>query len=229
MTNNALLMPLAGFVFGYAAILLTPGPNLFAIGGIAALRGLRASLPLCAGIASGASLLSVAICGVTEWGRAWPMLQHSARAVAALLLLYVAARLLLRQSPNHTDPRSMALSARDKMATFLAGVATAATNPITAAFFASQFLGALPDSAARVAALGLVPCLALLSGVTFGFLLSRPVAQRAAIIWHRPIRIASAGVIALAATIVALPLLQGAWDLGSHPIVYSELALPRGS
>ena len=229
MTNNALLMPVAGFVLAYAAILLTPGPNLFAIGGIAAMRGLRASLPLCAGIASGASLLSVTICSATEWGQASPMLEHSARAVAALLLLYVAARLLLRQPPNQPDLRSMALSARDKMATFLAGVATAATNPITAAFFASQFLGTLTDSAARAAALGLVPCLALLSGVTFGFLLSRPVAQRAAIIWHRPIRITSAAVIAIAATIVALPLLQGASDLSSHPVVSSERAVQRGS
>ena len=76
---------------------------------------------------------------------------------------------------------------------------------------------------------GLVPCLALLSGVTFGFLLSRPVAQRAAIIWHRPIRITSAAAIAIAATVLALPLLQDASDVGSHPVVSAEQALQRGS
>jgi hypothetical protein len=39
----------------YLAVLVAPGPNLFAIGAIAALKGLRVAFPLCAGVAVDAS------------------------------------------------------------------------------------------------------------------------------------------------------------------------------
>jgi len=229
MIEDTQLLPVAGFVLGYAPILVTPGPNTFAIGGIAALRGLRAVLPLCGGIATGASLLAAGICTATNWGRALPMIEQFARAVAVVLLLYVAARILFRQPPDQTGGQPLELSSGDKMATFLAGVATAVTNPITAAFFASQFLGALPDNAARMVALGMVPCLALSFGVTLGFVLSRPLAQRAAVLWHRPIRIASAAVIATAATIVGLPLLGIAPDFDSASALPAVLVFSRAS
>jgi threonine/homoserine/homoserine lactone efflux protein len=205
MTSVDTLVPLAGFVLGYGAILLTPGPNVLAIGGLAALRGLRATLPLCAGIACGASVLALVICSAASWGRASSAIDQGARAIAAGLLLYVAARLLLQRRADSTAPA--ALTTRDALATFVAGMATAATNPITAAFFASQFLGALPDGAARATALGVVPALALSFGLGLAFMLSRPVAQRLAVLWHTPIRVASATVIAAGAAIIGLPLL----------------------
>lgn len=229
MTADTQLIPVAGFALGYAAILMTPGPNTFAIGGIAALRGLRGALPLCAGIASGTSLLAVGICTATNLGQASPMIEQFGRAVAVVLMLYVAARILFRQPPNQAGGQALELSSRDKMATFLAGVATAVTNPITAAFFASQFLGTLPDDTTRMVALGTVPCLALSFGVTLGFVLSRPLAQRAAIVWHRPIRIASAAVFATAATIVGVPLLGVAPDLGSPSAVSAVRVFGRAS
>jgi len=209
MTENT-LMPLAGFIVGYAAILITPGPNLFSIGAIAALRGLRATLPLCLGIALGASVLAVGICTAVSLGRHSPMVEQLSRAAAFALLLYVAAQLLFRQPPKAIGKQALELSARDAIATFLAGVSTAVTNPITAAFFASQFLGALPDRTTRILALGLVPCLAMSFGVTLGFALSRPFAQRAATVWHRPIRFLAAAVLATTALIVAVPVLGGA-------------------
>jgi threonine/homoserine/homoserine lactone efflux protein len=54
-------LAVAGFAAGYAAVLATPGPNVVAIGGLAALRGFRATLPLCAGIGTGALILAVYI------------------------------------------------------------------------------------------------------------------------------------------------------------------------
>lgn len=226
MTHSSHLVPLAGFMLGYGAILVTPGPNVLAIGGIATLRGLRATWPLCAGIACGASLLAVGICTAASWGRASSVFDNGGRAIAALLLLYVAARLILRQPPGASEARASTLSTRDTMATFLAGAATAATNPITAAFFASQFLGALPDGPSRAAALGAVPALALSFGLAVAFLLSRPVAQRAVIVWHRPIRLACAIVIAVGAALVALPLLGVAREADLLSAALSGLAIP---
>ena len=226
MTDTSHLVPLAGFVVGYGAILVTPGPNVLAIGGIATLRGLRATWPLCAGIACGASLLSACICTAASWGKTSSAIDHGARAVAAVLLLYVAARLILRRPPDDALPRALALSTRDTVATFMAGVATAATNPMTAAFFASQFLGALPDRASRLAAVGMVPALALSFGLAVAFILSRPLARRVAIVWHRPIRIASAGVIAAGAAIVGLPLLGFAPDTGFLSAAFAGLTIP---
>ena len=49
--SMALLMK---FALGYFAILATPGPNMFTIGTMAALRGFRAALPFCLGVALGA-------------------------------------------------------------------------------------------------------------------------------------------------------------------------------
>jgi threonine/homoserine/homoserine lactone efflux protein len=226
MTDTSHLVPLAGFVLGYGAILVTPGPNVLAIGSIATLRGLRATWPLCAGIACGASLLAACICAAASWGKTSSAIDHGARAVAAVLLLYVAARLVLRRPPDETESRALDLSTRDAIATFVAGVATAATNPITAAFFASQFLGALPDAASRAAALGVVPALALSFGLAVAYILSRPFAQRAVLVWHRPFRIASATVIAAGAAIVGLPLLGVASETGFPSAAFAGLTIP---
>lgn len=220
-------MPVAGFIVGYAAILIAPGPNLLSIGAIAALRGLRATLPLCMGIALGASMLAVGICAAISLGRHSPMVEHVSRTAAFALLLYVAAQILFHR-PKEASKQPLELSARDAIATFLAGVSTAVTNPITAAFFASQFLGALPDRATRMVALGLVPCLAMAFAVTLGFALSRPCAQRAATVWHRPIRLLAAAVLATTAIIVAVPLLRGAPDIQAGSTATADQAIePR--
>jgi len=226
MTENT-LMPLAGFIVGYAAILITPGPNVLSIGAIAALRGLRATVPLCLGIALGAFVLAAAICAAVSLGQDSPIVAQLSRTAASALLLYVAAQLLFRQPPKASGKQSLDLSARDAIATFLAGFATAATNPMTAAFFASQFLGALPDQATRIVALGLVPCLAMSFGVTLGFALSRPFAQRAATVWHRPIRFVAAAVLATTALIVAVPLLRSSPDIGPDASASADQVIAR--
>src|SRR4030095_11320667 len=204
------------FAVGYAAVLLAPGPNLFAIGAIAALKGLRAAIPLCAGIAVGASMLAVGICTAVSFGSS-PAIEQFGRVVSVALLLFVAVRILLRQPPRIDVRKDAAaeVSARDAVALFLAGVSTAATNPITAAFFASHFLGALPDKLARAMVLGLVPCLSLLVGLTLCFVLSRPLVRRTAVAWHRPVRFAAAAVLAGMAMTVVLPLLREASEIDS--------------
>jgi threonine/homoserine/homoserine lactone efflux protein len=56
-TGQALL----GFILGYLVVLATPGQNMLAIGGIAALRGPRGALPMCLGVALGAGTLAAAL------------------------------------------------------------------------------------------------------------------------------------------------------------------------
>lgn len=53
--SMALLMK---FALGYFAILATPGPNMFTIGTMAALRGFRGALPFCLGVALGAGVVA---------------------------------------------------------------------------------------------------------------------------------------------------------------------------
>jgi threonine/homoserine/homoserine lactone efflux protein len=210
MTEN--LSALAtGFVVGYAGVLMAPGPNLFAIGAIAAWRGLRAALPLCAGIAVGATMLAVGICTAVGLGNS-PAIEKFGRLAAVALLLYVGARILMRQPPTSEPGKGAAPepSTKDAIALFVAGVSTAATNPITAAFFASQFLGAVSEPAPRIVALALVPCQSLLFSLTLGLALSQPVARRMVTAWNRPIRFLAAAILAATATIAAVPLVRGA-------------------
>jgi hypothetical protein len=59
LPNEAI--PVRDFLLAYLAILVTPGPNLLVIAGVAALRGLRGALPICLGIALGAGTLNAAL------------------------------------------------------------------------------------------------------------------------------------------------------------------------
>lgn len=187
---------LAEFVGGYLVILATPGPNLLAIGGMAALRGLRGALPLCLGVALGAGalgatlLVAVTIAPEDGWDRAGHL-------VGAVLLGWLAVSVARQQPPEENAPvRAKA----DGMAAFGAGFFTALTNPLTAAFFAAQFLGPLRDDEATIA---VVPIAAVSTALVFflgvSSLLARPRFRAAALAWHRPIRLAAAVMLALMA------------------------------
>jgi hypothetical protein len=62
---------LAKFFAGYVVVLATPGPNLLAVAGIAALRGLREVWSLCLGIALGAGALNAALAACRIWVCRW--------------------------------------------------------------------------------------------------------------------------------------------------------------
>lgn len=126
---------MAEFLAGYAIILLTPGPNLFAVAGLAAVRGLRAARPLCLGLGLGAG----ALCGVAAAAaHAESGTGPLPRVIGAGLLVWVAIRIARRRA-TATAP---APSRTEAMTTFAAGFATASTNPLTAAYFLSASLRA---------------------------------------------------------------------------------------
>lgn len=187
------------FLAGYAAVLATPGPNLLAVCSMAALRGLRCAIPLCLGIALGAAALSAALliaAAIVEAGR-W---RNAGQLIGAALLGWVAFSVARLPPPGERDtcPRGEAA------AVFGAGFCTAAANPLTAAFFAAQFLGplakhralmALAPIAVAATALGFFLCVAVL--------LARPGCRAMVLAWHRPVRLAAASVLALLAAVTA--------------------------
>jgi threonine/homoserine/homoserine lactone efflux protein len=135
------------FIAGYLVVLATPGPNLIAVGGVAALRGLGGAVPLCLGISLGAGALWVTLLaavlaapGNARWDTAGPL-------IGAVRLVWLAAS-VARQRPPEQDAKPAKRG--DRMAAFGAGFCTAATTSLTAAFFGSQFLGPLRDAEATI-------------------------------------------------------------------------------
>ncbi|HJS84665.1 MAG TPA: LysE family transporter [Acetobacteraceae bacterium] len=208
---------LAGFLAGYAAILATPGPNMLAVGTFAALRGVRGAAPLCIGAALGAGTLGAAL--LTTVGAAAgkaPAWQAYGRVAGVVLLLYVAVS-IVRPRPPHTmegaaEPSEQAGGGACGVAVFGVGFCTAATNPLTGAFFAAQFLGPLGGAVYGSAAMAAITLIGIVATALIFFLgvttvLALPAARRAAVAWHRPIQLAAAAMLVLMAAITLWPLL----------------------
>ncbi|WP_043335401.1 hypothetical protein [Belnapia moabensis] len=185
------------FLLAYLAILVTPGPNLLVIAGVAALHGARGALPACLGIALGAGTLNAALAATLQGAPAAPGWAAAGRLAAAALLLWAALAIARSRLPETGH--------RIGGAEFTAGFCAAATNPITAAFFAAQFLGPLALLDAKVPLVPLaVTATALATSLGLAILLARPACQRLALAWHRPIRLAvTATLVAMAASVLA--------------------------
>jgi len=217
MTRDAMMMglaphhlaTLASFLAGYAVILATPGPNMLVVGGVAALRGLRGAMPLCLGIAVGAGALCAVVLLTVGATSSVPGWENVGRLLGGVLLIYVAFN-IARSSPPGEAASSRPAGRR---AAFGAGFCTAATNPLTGAFFAAQFFsafGTTTNLVLRAATVGGVVLLALGFFVGVAMLFAHPVAQHVARVWHRPIKwCATAGLALMAAS-----MLRG--NLGSY-------------
>ncbi|MBL6457754.1 LysE family transporter [Belnapia sp. T6] len=190
------------FLLAYLAILVTPGPNLLVIAGVAALRGLRGAVPICLGIALGAGTLNAALAATLGTAQLADEVAAGGRLLSAAMLLWVAFSIARSRPPD-----AARAARRAQGAEFSAGFCTALTNPISAAFFAAQFLGPL---GAMAAVRPLVPVavvgMALLVSLGFAMLLAHPACQRAALAWHRPIRLGAALALVLMATSVLASL-----------------------
>ncbi|HYF07938.1 MAG TPA: hypothetical protein VD970_09975 [Acetobacteraceae bacterium] len=90
---------LAGFSLGYFALIAAPGPNMFAIGSVASLRGFLGVLPLCTGIAAGAGTLAMALAlafNLLSQASDW---EEAGRKIGALLLVLLAIRVAAAPRP----------------------------------------------------------------------------------------------------------------------------------
>jgi threonine/homoserine/homoserine lactone efflux protein len=200
--------PLLGFLLGYLAVIAAPGPNTLAIGALAALRGFRGVLPFCCGIAAGAGVLAaLLVLAFASFGDT-PALERAGRAVGGVLLLLVAARVVMAPVPPATAAARPRAAGDDAMA-FAAGFCTAATNPVTAAYFLAQFLGPLADTAALPAAVALVPVQALLCGSVVAGVFARPAARRLVLARFRAACLVSGAVLALMAAAMLRPVIAG--------------------
>jgi threonine/homoserine/homoserine lactone efflux protein len=205
------------FLLGYAVVLVLPGPNMLAIGAVAALRGLAAAVPLCVGVACGvgtlAACLGLAVSSVLPEPT---LLGDAGRVAAALLLLHLALRVVRRDGPAG-DGQVLRCDGVTRLAGFGAGFATAVSNPISAAFFATQFAGPFGVSSAPaplvLAVLG-VTVAALAYGLILASLLAWPAARRAALAWQRPASVGGAVALAGLAVLTLLPVVAPAGSPG---------------
>jgi threonine/homoserine/homoserine lactone efflux protein len=186
----------AGFTLGYLALIAAPGPNMFAIGSVASLRGFLSVLPLCAGIAVGAGTLALVLAMAFDLLGPDPGWEWAGRQIGALLLLVIALRVALAPRPaDYQGPSATAPSARDCALVFATGFFVAASNPATATFFAAQFLGPVGAGHALPMVLALVPLLALLGNALLAALFARPAARKLMQRRYRLACMGSAGVL----------------------------------
>lgn len=188
------IQPLLAYLLGYAAIMAVPGPNMLAIASVAALRGLGCALALCLGLALGAGTLAAVLLSLVLGQAAGSavVLEFWGRVVGALCQGAVAL-LILRMRPLTGE-------APPSAGGFVAGFCTAATNPLTAAYFISQFLGPLGASGAAAELVVMVTvglAFIVFSGVAA--VLSRPGARRLAVRWNRPVRLVAAAALGMTA------------------------------
>jgi threonine/homoserine/homoserine lactone efflux protein len=211
------LQTLSEFAGSYAAILVTPGPNMLAIGETAALGGLRAAMPLCFGVALGAGCLGAAILFTAGAFFGSPDFHGLAQFTGAALLAYIAVGML--REPRQADLGRVrgARAVGGKVAAFGAGYCIALSNPVTGAFYAAQFLGPLGAAGFQGARMLAIPCvvlMALMFSVSIAWLLGMPSARHAALAWHRPVRIAASVLLGLMAMNMLRPLLGPAPNPG---------------
>jgi len=199
---------LGHFALGYLAVLAAPGPNVMAIGMLATLRGLRGVLPFVVGIATGAGALAFGLLvafGTVAEGVA---VERVARAFGGAVLLLVALRVMRTPRPAMPDVLSgNAASLRDGLLSVLAGFCTAATNPITGAYFAAQFLGPLRDADVALLAVPLVTTQALAFNMVVASVFAQPGARRFALARHRMICTGAALALLLLALGMLVPVL----------------------
>jgi threonine/homoserine/homoserine lactone efflux protein len=192
------LKDLADFLAAYAVILATPGPNMLLVGGAAATSGIVGALPLCLGVSLGAGALCGALLVTVRWMPEIPHWEEAYRMLGGALLLWVAVSVLRQRMPRSDGhyPR--------RGATLATGFCTAATNPISAAFFAAQFLGPLSVSPAALLAPGAIATVVMSFMLVVGVVLARPTCRALALTWHRPIRITAALILMLMAFSTAM-------------------------
>jgi threonine/homoserine/homoserine lactone efflux protein len=199
---------LLNFAVGYLAVNAVPGPSTMAIGSLAALRGLRGALPLILGIACGTAALAAALnfaYGVLAGAGG---LESAGRAAGGVLLLLVAMRAAVTPNPAAAGaPARGGASARAALLAFGAGFATAASNPISGAYFLAQFLGPVGEAGAGSIAVLLVLAQALAWSTLVAVVFAQPAVRRFAAAHHRLVCVASGAALALLASVMLGPLL----------------------
>jgi threonine/homoserine/homoserine lactone efflux protein len=216
------------FMLGYLLILASPGPNMVAIGTIAALEGLASALPMITGIAFGVGVLASFVLAVSELMQV-ETLSPALQFLAGLMLLTVAWAVSRTRNVAQTEGVANPRRGGQGLALFLAGFSTAASNPITIAYFAAALV---PISRVTVAEGGSSPTIVIIiviAAALFWFacavLMARPTMRGFVKKREGVIRTLAAALIA----VIALPMLLGALGLLPGNVIPSlSFAGPAG-
>jgi threonine/homoserine/homoserine lactone efflux protein len=131
------LWPYAQFFLGYILILITPGPNMMVVGTFAACRGLRGVLTLVVSIGLGAAILSFSMLVAVQLAAPTGEFKTMILVANVALLTFTACRIFRIKSLSPMG--KSAPSGRPKQ-DFIIGFLCGFFNPITAAYFLSQYL-----------------------------------------------------------------------------------------
>jgi len=186
---------LMGFLFGYLLVLLAPGPNMIAIGCLAATEGLRGALPMLFGIQFGAVSLAAAVMTASDVLGA-DTGSPTLRLLAGLLLLGLACSIARKRTgPDTTATAAPRRAEGEGLQRFLAGYCTAASNPLTATFFAASLVALRQSGGAAP-----VSVLIVLGGIA---VMARPALRRRVLAREAAIRMVASCFI----TVMAVPTL----------------------
>jgi threonine/homoserine/homoserine lactone efflux protein len=203
----ALLMK---FALGYFAILATPGPNMFTIGTMAALRGFRGAVPFCLGVALGAGVVAATTSLLLDAFAGSENLEMGGRIVASILLIALAYRIICAPAqclPNTVE--SAEAQIRIKWGAGLgSGFCIAVTNPVTAAYCLAQFMGPLAQNNAAQWAIPIVGLQALLFGLLTALLFAQPYMRQMASIYHRQVCTVSGLILLTLGLIMLIPVFK---------------------
>ena len=205
--SAALLM---NFALGYFAILATPGPNMFTIGTMAALRGFRGAVPFCLGVALGAGVVAATTSLLLDAFAGSENLEMGGRIVASILLIALAYRIICAPAqclPNTVE--SAEAQIRIKWGAGLgSGFCIAVTNPVTAAYCLAQFMGPLAQNNAAQWAIPIVGLQALLFGLLTALLFAQPYMRQMASIYHRQVCAVSGLILLTLGLIMLIPVFK---------------------
>lgn len=196
--------PIFDYFAVYVLVLVTPGPNLALMGGVAALRGFRGALPMAVGLCTGVACLGLVVYLLAaQLPDAWTW-SMSGRIAAAFILVWVAFRVAMTRAP-FGGQSSMEVS---RPADFFAGFITALTNPVTGAFFLAQCLGPIGqmEPPTVIIAIAITALVAFTYSATIAWLMSHSVIQRRLQKAFVPIKRILAASILVMAAIMLKPL-----------------------
>lgn len=162
--SQVLLHQLVAFASAYALVAVLPGPNLFIVAAASQMSGRLGGLKAAAGVATGASLLSVLAslaAGRVSFGGA--PAAGAATVVFGLLLSGIGWRVLA----GAFIARPATKVSWKGGGSLLAGFATAIANPISAGFFASYALSA-GSRPSEETVLGMAASVFLVAALWFG-------------------------------------------------------------
>jgi threonine/homoserine/homoserine lactone efflux protein len=198
------------FALGYFAILATPGPNMFTIGTMAALRGFRGAVPFCLGVALGAGVVAATTSLLLDAFAGSENLEMGGRIVASILLIALAYRIIC--APAQCLPKIMKSADAQIRIKWGAGLGSgfciAVTNPVTAAYCLAQFMGPLAQNNAVPWAIAIVGLQALFFGLLTALLFAQPYMRQMASIYHRQVCTVSGLILLSLGLIMLIPVFK---------------------